>query len=83
MGYAHGVNRRRWIYPLAALLTAAAVLLADRLVLRPVEKRRLPTVRYTGPLEMRPAPRPPPPPAAPAAPAEPAGPATPEGTPSR
>jgi hypothetical protein len=52
------VNRRRWLYPLAALITAAAVLLADRILRPPVEKKPLPPVRYTGPLEMRPAPAP-------------------------
>jgi len=70
------VNRRRWFYPLAAVLTALAVLLADWLTGRPVEKRPLPPVRYSGPLEMRPGPRAETTPVGPAEPATP-GPSTP------
>jgi len=66
------VNRRRWFYPLAAVLTALAVLLADWLTGRPVEKRPLPPVRYSGPLEMRPGPPAEPTPIAPAEPVVPA-----------
>jgi hypothetical protein len=55
------VTRRRWLYPLAVLIAAAAVWLSDRMF-RPAapEKKPLPPVRYSGPLEMRPGPATPP-----------------------
>ena len=51
------MTRRRWLYPLAALIAAAAVWISDR-VFRPAPPEKKPPApfRYSGPLEMRPGP---------------------------